>query len=103
MRCYENKVGLRNTLYEREKLKRAFEIIDKSFTYGVKLKRDPMSEEEKLRLIQAELVIIDRFDLYKRAHLLKHKKSKSIAGDMAFDKNPFVLDWDEAIALRKKK
>ena len=22
---------------------------------------------------------------------------------MAFDKNPFVLDWDEAISLRKKK
>ena len=51
LRCYENKVGLRHTLYENEKLKKAFEIIDKSFTYGVKLKRDPMSEEEKLRLI----------------------------------------------------
>jgi hypothetical protein len=49
------------------------------------------------------LVIIDRFDLYKRAHILKNKKSKSIGGEMAFDKNPFVLDWDEAIALRKKK
>jgi hypothetical protein len=51
LRCYENKVGLRQSLYEKEKLKRAFEIIDKSFTYGVKLKRDPISEEEKLRLI----------------------------------------------------
>ena len=48
------------------------------------------------------MVIIDRFDLYKRAHILKNKKSKSIGGEMAFDKNPFVLDWDEAIALRKK-
>ena len=47
--------------------------------------------------------MIDRFDLYKRAFLLKHHKSKSIGGDIATDKNPFILDWDEAIALRKKK
>ena len=40
---------MKETLKERKQLQNAFGIIAKSFTYGAKLQRDPVSEEEKRR------------------------------------------------------
>jgi hypothetical protein len=37
---------LRLTIKERKNLDRAYDIIAKSFTYGAKLQRDPISEKQ---------------------------------------------------------
>ena len=49
---------------EKRKLDRAFDIIDRSFTYGAKLKRNPMSALEKAELMKAEVAESFRFDIY---------------------------------------
>ena len=41
-------------IYEKKRLENAFDIIGTSFTYGAKLKRNPMSDEERRQRIIAE-------------------------------------------------
>lgn len=38
---------MRAQIYERKRLEFAQDIIDKSFTYGAKLQRNPVSNKEK--------------------------------------------------------
>jgi hypothetical protein len=94
---------MRAQLYEKKKMDRAFEIISKSFTYGSKLQRNPMSLAEEEKLQEAERAEYERFQVYKRAWFLKHRKSQSIGGYNINDKNEFILDWDEIMEKKKKK
>ena len=71
-------VPCRGQLYQKHKLERAFEIIDKSFTFGVKLKRNPVSEWERLEQAKKDAIEKQRFDIYKRAYNLKQRKSNSV-------------------------
>ena len=88
-------IPCRGQLYQKHKLERALEIVEKSFTYGAKLKRNPVSEKE--REIQAKNDEIERlrFSLYRRAHMLRTRKSKSISGTLLVEKNEFYFDWEE--------
>ena len=85
---------------EYKRQENAFRIINTCFTYGAKLQRNPMSENEKKKFKLEEKRELERFDSYKLAWFLKHKKAQSIGGYVVGDKNPFVLGWDEII---KKK
>lgn len=70
----------RGQLYQKHKLDRAFEIIEKSFTYGAKLKRNPVSDHERVRLEEKNRIEGARFELYRRAWQFKFRKSRTIAG-----------------------
>lgn len=89
--------------YEHLRMLNAFEIIAKSFTHGAKLKRNPMSDEERARLRALEEEEQARFDVYKRAWDFKGGKAQSVGGYTVGDKTPFVLDWDEMIKRKAIK
>lgn len=83
----------RGQLYQKHKYDRAFEIIEKSFTFGAKLKRNPISEHEREKNRDKIRIEKNRFALYHRAWLLRHRKSKSMATLLPGDKHVFRLDW----------
>lgn len=89
-------------MYEKTKLDNAQNIIDKSFTYGAKLQRNPMTNAEKDQLAAEEREEDQRYELYKRAWFLRKKKALSIGGYITTDKNEFMLDWDEMVAKKQK-
>lgn len=83
----------RGQLYQKHKYDRAFEIIEKSFTYGSKLKRNPISEHERERNRDRIRLEKCRFELYRRAWMFKYRKSNSLSSIVAGDKHVFTLDW----------
>ena len=42
---------MRRQIYEKKRIDNAFEIIGQSFVYGAKLKRNPISDEERKKQI----------------------------------------------------
>ena len=78
-------------------------VVEKSFTYGTRLQRNPMSQEEKLALLEEDRKEVVRFESYKRAYYLKKYKANSISGYVVGDKNQFLLDWDEMIQAKKNR
>lgn len=98
----------RGQLYQKHKYERAFEIIEKSFTFGAKLKRNPICEHERARNRDKVRLEKCRFDVYRRAWMYKHHKSQSLASLMPGDKSVFSLDWgkppaEKAGAGKKRK
>ena len=71
---------MRLQIYEDKRSENAFDIIHTSFTYGAKLKRNPISDDERRRTKELNDEEEQRFGVYKRAWYLRCKKSKSIGG-----------------------
>ena len=94
---------MRRQIYEKKRIDNAFKIIEQSFVYGAKLKRNPISDEERLIVAKLRKQEELRFEIYKRAWFYKNRKSKSIGGNPPDGKRPFVLDWHEMIAARAEK
>lgn len=93
---------MRLQIYEDKRSENAFDIIYTSFAYGAKLKRNPISDEERKLTKQLKDEEEARFDVYKRAWYLRCKKSKSIGGTCVPEKGAFILNWDERIAMLAK-
>ena len=94
---------MRAQIYERKKLDHAKEIIDKSFTYGAKLQRNPISNKEKELQDERDREETERFELFKRAWFLRKRKATSIGSYITTDKNEFDIDWDEMVAKKLAK
>ena len=95
VRVQSNAYEMIDNHYEHLRMLNAFEIIARSFTHGARLKRNPMSDEERAKLRALEEEEQERFTIYKRAWDFKQRKANSIGGYIVGDKTPFVLDWEE--------
>ena len=86
---------MRRQIYESKRIDNAFEIIHKSFVYGAKLKRNPVSDAERRRQLLQWFEEEKRFGMFRRAWYLRCRKSKSVGGTKLDGRSEFILNWEE--------